>query len=158
MNSYLYIPWSSCHSDASKRSWVKGELIRYVRISSREEDFSKITSLFVKRLRARGYPGRWLRSVLSEVSYVEQRPKALLARLPLSEEERARRLFVLKLTYNPLWDAVDFGPIWRTLRDAFEETGLGKVSDRYLASFKKPECIGDRLNKINRETIAAFQT
>ncbi|EIM82606.1 uncharacterized protein STEHIDRAFT_64736 [Stereum hirsutum FP-91666 SS1] len=58
MNSYLYIPWRSCHSVESKRAWVKGELIRYVRISSREEDFLKIRGLFIKRLRMRGYPGR----------------------------------------------------------------------------------------------------
>ncbi|KAJ3817436.1 hypothetical protein F5880DRAFT_1604363, partial [Lentinula raphanica] len=31
----LYIPWKSCHSDDSKRAWVKGELTRYVRICSR---------------------------------------------------------------------------------------------------------------------------
>ena len=29
--------------------------------------------------------------------------------------------------------------------------------DRFLASFKKPESLNDRLNKINRETIEAYQ-
>jgi hypothetical protein len=27
LNAYLYIPWNSCHSDASKRSWVRGPCI-----------------------------------------------------------------------------------------------------------------------------------
>ncbi|THU83123.1 hypothetical protein K435DRAFT_566797, partial [Dendrothele bispora CBS 962.96] len=58
LNAYLYIPWNSCHSNDSKRAWVKGELIRYIRISSRLEDFAKIRKEFGIRLHARGYPGR----------------------------------------------------------------------------------------------------
>ena len=157
LNAYLYIPWKSCHSDASKKSWVKGELIRYVRLSSREEDFKEMVKMLSTRLRARGYPGRWLRSVFSGVSYATERPKALTPRTPLTEWENRDRLYVLKLTHNPLWDSVDFGPIWKTLRDAWEETGLGKPDDRFLASFKKPESLSDRLNKTNRETIEAYQ-
>ena len=72
LNAYLYIPWKSCHSDASKKSWVKGELIRYVRLSSKEEDFKEIVKMFSSRLRAWGYPGRWLRSVFSGVSYATE--------------------------------------------------------------------------------------
>lgn len=157
LNSYLYIPWKSCHSDTSKKSWVKGELIRYVRLSSREEDFKETVKMFSTRLRARGYPGRWLRSVFSGVSYATERPRALTPRIPLPEWENRDRLYVLKLIHNPLWDSVDFGPIWKTLRDAWEETGLGKPDDRFLASFKKPESLNDRFNKINRETIEAYQ-
>jgi hypothetical protein len=157
LNAYLYIPWNSCHSDASKRSWVRGELIRYVRISSREEDFKKIMKMFCSRLRARGYPGRWLTSVFSDISYAVERPTALISRPPKSLEERTHQLHVLKLIHNPLWDTVEFGPIWRTLRDAWIETGLGRASDRFLASFKKPSALGDTLNKINRETINAHQ-
>jgi hypothetical protein len=157
LNAYLYIPWKSCHSDASKKSWVKGELIRYVRLSSQEEDFKEIVKMFSSRLRARGYPGRWLRSVFSGVSYTTERPKALTPRTPLPEWENKGRLYALKLIHNPLWDSVDFGPIWKTLRDAWEETGLGKPDDRFLASFKKPESLSDRFNKTNRETIEAYQ-
>jgi hypothetical protein len=157
LNSYLYIPWSSCHSDASKRAWVKGELIRYVRISSKSEDFKKVQQLFLSRLRARGYPGRWLRKVFSEVSYASERPTALRphSHNPDLVWENAARLYVLKLTHNPLWGEVDFGPIWKTLRNAWEECGLGKSKDHFLALFKKPEAMGDILNKINLQTLEA---
>jgi hypothetical protein len=160
LNSYLYIPWMSCHSDASKHAWVKGELIRYVRLSSKVEDFKKIRQLFSSRLRARGYPGRWLRKIFSEVSYVEERPKALLPRpqAPISDWEPAAKLYVLKLTHNPLWEEVDFGPIWKTLRSAWVECGLGKSEDRFLASFKKPGSLGDTLNKLNGGILEALQT
>lgn len=123
----------------------------------KEEDFKEIVKMFSSRLRARGYPGRWLRSVFSGVSYATERPKALTPRTPIPEWENKGRLYVLKLIHNPLWDSVDFGPIWKTLRDAWEETGLGKPDDRFLASFKKPESLSDRLNKINRETMEAYQ-
>ncbi|KII94504.1 hypothetical protein PLICRDRAFT_659542, partial [Plicaturopsis crispa FD-325 SS-3] len=158
LNSYLYIPWSSCHSDVSKRAWVKGELIRYVRLSSKAEDFAKIRTLFSARLRARGYPGKWLRAVFSEVSYTEQRLTSLLVGSHRFGWDSAARLYVLKLTHNPLWEHVEFAPIWNTLRSAWDECGLGKSEDRFLASFKKPECMGDILNKINGETLKAFQT
>ncbi|KAF8162243.1 hypothetical protein BJ912DRAFT_1006215 [Pholiota molesta] len=113
--------------------------------------------MFSARLRARGYPGRWLRSVFSGVSYAAERPTALAPRPSIPEWQNGGKLYVLKLTHNPLWDSVEFGPIWKTLRDAWEETGLGRPGDRFLASFKKPEALSDRLNKTNRETVEAYQ-
>lgn len=156
LNAYLYIPWNSCHSDQSKRAWVKGELIRYVRLSSEEKDFMKIKRIFCSRPRLRGYPGRWLRSVFSEVSYAVERPKALLPRPCPQQGNQSGQLHVLKLTHNPLWDAVDFGPVWRSLRDAWYETGTGRTGDRFRASFSKPEALGDRLNKNNRDAMEVF--
>jgi hypothetical protein len=73
LNTYLYIPWNSCHSEESKRAWVKGELIRYVRICSKEPDFAKICLEFDRWLQARGYPGRWLQRVFGEVEYKVER-------------------------------------------------------------------------------------
>ncbi|KAJ7758961.1 hypothetical protein DFH07DRAFT_718033, partial [Mycena maculata] len=58
LNAYLYIPWRSCHSLDSKRAWVKGELIRYVRLCSSETYFLKIRTDFTQRLRDHGYPGK----------------------------------------------------------------------------------------------------
>ncbi|SJL17766.1 uncharacterized protein ARMOST_21327 [Armillaria ostoyae] len=157
LNAYLYIPWKSCHSVQSKKAWVKGELIRYVRISSREEDFKKMQVLFIQRLRDRGYPGKWLRTVFSEVSYVIERRNALKSHSPSPPWECDSRLYVLKLTHNPVWDSIDLSPIWKTLRDAWLECGLGRHSDRFLASFKKPESLGDIFNKMNKKTLIAYK-
>jgi hypothetical protein len=52
---------------------------------------------------------------------------------------------------------IDFNPIWGILREAWDECGLGKSTDRFLASFRKPASLGDVLNKINRETLNAYQ-
>ena len=92
--------------------------------------------------------------------YIEECPKALLPcpQAPISDWEPAARLYDLKLTDNPLWEAVDFGPIWKTLHSAWVECGLGRSEDRFLTSFKQPESLGDTLNKLNGGILEALQT
>jgi hypothetical protein len=155
LNAYLYIPWRSCHSLDSKRAWVKGELIRYVRLCSNEVDSLKIRTDFVKRLRDRGYPGKWLRSVIDEIQYKVERPRALKSTEPKNLDDDCD-LHVLKLTHNPTWDGIDLQPVWRELGDAWNELGAGYPKFRFLASFKKPVSLGDRLNKVNRDTLEAY--
>jgi hypothetical protein len=94
------------------------------------------------------------------VSYAEEHPKALLPhpQTPISNWEPAAKLYVLKLTHNPLWEEVDFGPIWKTLHSAWVECGLGKSEDCFLTSFKKPESVSDTLNKLNGGILEAIQT
>lgn len=69
LNRYLYIPFNSCHPRHVMKSWIKTELIRYIRNSSYESDFLEIRARFASRLRARGYPAAFVRSALSQVSY-----------------------------------------------------------------------------------------
>ncbi|KAF9065879.1 hypothetical protein BDP27DRAFT_1228409, partial [Rhodocollybia butyracea] len=140
LNAYLYIPWNSCHSEDSKRAWVKGELIRYVRISSKEEDFARIRKDFGIRLHARGYPGRWLENVFKEISYPVERPRALSPRD--SNTDEVDPVHALKLTHNPLWDGVDLGPLGRELGEVWEEHGRGTPNLRFLASFSKTNIDG----------------
>ncbi len=52
LNRYLF---TSYHPSHSKRSFIKAELIRYVRLSSRLSDFLDIRNKFFNRLRNRGY-------------------------------------------------------------------------------------------------------
>lgn len=156
LNAYLYIPWKSCHSIQSKKAWVKGELICYMCISSRKEDFKKIQTLFIQCLHDRGYLGKWLQAIFSEVSYTDERPKALKL-CPLSPPwEHEQRLYILKLVHNPIWGNIDLGPVWKTLCDAWMEFGLGHNSNRFLSSFKKPELLGNIFNKMNKKTLIAY--
>jgi hypothetical protein len=153
LNAYLYIPWNSCHSVASKRAWVKGELIRYVRICSSESDFANIRKEFAIRLSARGYPGRWLRSVFEEVNYTAERPNALE---PSINTDGSPDVHVLKLTHNPVWEDVDLTPIWHDLGEAWKEFGHGYPEFDFMASYKKPVALGDQLNIHNRSTLEAY--
>ncbi|KAJ7742235.1 hypothetical protein B0H16DRAFT_1323444 [Mycena metata] len=157
LNAYLYIPWNSCHSNDSKRAWVKGELIRYVRICPKESDFAKIQTVFMVRLRERGYPGRWLQQIFEEIKYKVERLTALK---PIARDNATGDpvLHVLKLTHNPIWDGLDLNPLWREFNETWKEFGMGYPELQFMASFKKPHALGDRLNTINRETLNTYHT
>jgi hypothetical protein len=114
LNAYLYIPWNSCHLLDSKRAWVKGELIRYVQICSKESDFANIQRDFLVRLCERGYPGRWLKGIFEEIRYKVERPTALKPNTADTDIEDPV-LYVLKLTHNPIWDDIDLNPFWHEL-------------------------------------------
>ncbi|KAF9067387.1 hypothetical protein BDP27DRAFT_1383945 [Rhodocollybia butyracea] len=143
LNAYLYIPWNSCHSEDSKRAWVKGELIQYVQISSKEEDFARIRKDFSIHLHARGYPGDRWKIALSPCD---------------SNTDEVDPVHALKLTHNPLWDGVDLGPLWRELGEVWEEHGRGTPNLRFLASFSKPTSMGDQLNKNNWDILRAYHS
>jgi hypothetical protein len=155
LNAYLYIPWNSCHSLDSKRAWVKGELIRYVQICSKESDFANIRRDFLVRLRERGYPGRWLEGIFEEIRYKVERPTALKPNTADTDIEDPA-LHVLKLTHNPIWDDIDLNPFWRELAETWTELEAGYPEFRFMASFKKPTALGDRLNTTNRDTLSTY--
>jgi hypothetical protein len=133
---------------------VKGELIRYVRICSQEPDFANIRTEFATRLNARGYPGRWLRDVFAEVDYKAERPRALKS--SASNVDDGPDVHVLKLTHNPVWDDINLGPVWHDLDKAWDEYGIGYPELRFMASYKKPVALGDRLNLHNRNTLEQY--
>ncbi|KAE9386139.1 hypothetical protein BT96DRAFT_1006383 [Gymnopus androsaceus JB14] len=130
------------HSEDSKRAWDKGELIRYIRISSKQEDFAKIW--------------RWFENVFEEISNLDEHPKALNPRSPCTDKDDP--IHVLKLTHNPLWDNVDFGPLWQELGEVWEEHGRGTPNLCFLTSFAKPTSMGYQLNKNNRDIFKAFHS
>ena len=66
MNLYLYIPWTSFHTDAAKKSFIHTELMRYVRNSSDREDYLRLKRVFYGRLRERGYPQSFLRPLFTD--------------------------------------------------------------------------------------------
>jgi hypothetical protein len=80
LNTYQYLPLSSCHPLHVKTSWIRGELLRHVRNCTDLDDYMSMSQLFAHRLRARGYPPNLLRRLFTTVQY-ESRP-ALLGLVP----------------------------------------------------------------------------
>jgi len=72
MNLYLYIPYSSFHTDAMKRSFIQTELMRYVRNSSAARGYYTIRERFYARLRDRGYPHAFLEPIFNSVFYSDR--------------------------------------------------------------------------------------
>jgi hypothetical protein len=72
MNLYLYIPWDSFHSIRTKAGFIKGELIRYLKTNSNEDDFNSIRTMFAARLQNRGYPAWFIQKCFSQVQYIDR--------------------------------------------------------------------------------------
>lgn len=69
LNKYLYIPFSSTHTFATKSGWIKGELIRLCRNCSNEIIFNKNVFLFTNRLMLRGYPMAFIQRIMNNFHY-----------------------------------------------------------------------------------------
>ena len=104
LNRYLYLPYTSYHPTHAKKSFIKAELLRYVRLSSKKYDFLQIKEKFFVRLRNRGYPVWFLIPIFEEVKY-ESRNKLLK---PRAKDTCALKPHVFFKTYrNPLFDGVN---------------------------------------------------
>lgn len=69
VNKFLYIHRNSFHSKHIFKGFIKGELIRYIRFSSKFEDFCEIRRKFFKRLLLRGYKPQFLLPLFNSVDF-----------------------------------------------------------------------------------------
>jgi hypothetical protein len=72
MNTYLYLPYRSMHTEATKKGFIKGELLRYATHSAKIENYLAIRALFFHRLNIRGYPTRFLQRIFNTVKYSDR--------------------------------------------------------------------------------------
>jgi len=73
MNLYLYIPFNSYHTAASKRSFIQTELMRYIRNSSSRQYYIDLRNTFYSRLRDRGYPTHFLDPIFQSIFYADRK-------------------------------------------------------------------------------------
>jgi hypothetical protein len=85
MNKYLYLPFTSYHNDSLKQNFIRGELIRYLRNCSEEENFKAIKIAFFGRLRARGYPSEFLLPIFLKIQF-EDRKLFLSPKLEIKQQ------------------------------------------------------------------------
>ena len=69
LNKYLYLTPQSCHNLPTLKGFIKGELIRYNRLSSNPLFFNKIKELFKIRLYQRGYSYKFLSNIFKEITF-----------------------------------------------------------------------------------------
>jgi heme-degrading monooxygenase HmoA len=77
LNSYLYISFTSWHSQAMFTAWVKSEIQRHARNNSQYTTFLTRITAFYKHLRNRGYPPKWL-SFFNHIQYHKIRESAFI--------------------------------------------------------------------------------
>lgn len=103
LNYYLYTPFSSWHTPASKGGLIITELKRYVRNSSSRDDYITIKRAFYERLRARGYPRPFLAKYFDKVKYADR--TTLLTTKPRTKVPESTVFFTT--TFNPLTRSIN---------------------------------------------------
>ena len=100
LNTYLYVPFNSYHRRNVLKGFVRSELGRYKRNSSKEVYFLETKSKFYKRLRARGYPSSFLNPLFQSIDYYTH----------LKPKSPSPSLF-LKIPYTPTTEKLTISSI-----------------------------------------------
>ena len=69
LNLFLYLPFNTNHPFKTKAAFIREELKRYIRNCSSFSDYLVVRSLFLTRLRARGFPFRLLVRCFAQARY-----------------------------------------------------------------------------------------
>ena len=72
LNKYLCIPFESFHLESNKRTFIRGELMRYTRNISTFKALSETRDKFWKRLRTQGYPVGFLLPLFKRLDTVTE--------------------------------------------------------------------------------------
>lgn len=71
-NKFLYLPFVSFHADNNKLGFIKTELQRLARNSSKVEDYYSSAREFVKNLVARGYKRSFIARAVGSIQYADR--------------------------------------------------------------------------------------
>lgn len=96
LNQYLYLPYTSYHTHKQRTGFIKGECIRYIRNSSKQEDYDALVKLFRQRLLKRGYP---LGEINKGISQVHHKDRCLY--LKVKPKDKSVVPFLFKVEQNP---------------------------------------------------------
>lgn len=139
LNKYLYIPYNSYHTPFAKRGFIYTELCRYIRNSSSIRAYSYLRQLFYNRLRARGYPRKFLIKEFSKVSY-NTRPQ-LLKPKPKNINNMNNTPIIFKSIYNPVSKHINIKHIlqyyWYILQESKDLNNIYNFQN-ILISYKRP--------------------
>ena len=108
LNAYMYLPWKSSHPIAHKKGFITGELKRYAIRESSENGYMELRKKFYDRLRARGYPSKFLLKCFSTVPYSIR--NQLLSNQPNNKKPPP---IVFKLRYSPCIKKLQIGALVR---------------------------------------------
>jgi hypothetical protein len=129
LNAYLYVPYSSYHLMPAKRSFITGELKRYIRLSSTFTAFNDTANKFFQRLKDRGYPARLLRRLFATVSY-KDRPGLLQPKGHMNDDDTTPEK-EQPLLFHARLDAVTKNIRWRNLLEL-------KSEERVIVAYSHP--------------------
>lgn len=93
--TFQYLPKSSCHPQACFKGFVKGEILRYLRLCNNADDFKSQVAHFKERLIPRGYTADFFDNISETINHADRAsalvPKTKTVKTPL----------VFKFEYTP---------------------------------------------------------
>ncbi|KAJ8047410.1 hypothetical protein HOLleu_06399 [Holothuria leucospilota] len=92
--TYQYLDRTSAHPLATSKGFIKGEVLRYVRLSNNENDFVSKRDAFKEKLISHNYMGQEFDHAIKGINYKER------SNLLLSKPRENQRPLVFKITYT----------------------------------------------------------
>jgi hypothetical protein len=165
LNKYLYLPFCSYHPVHCKKGFITSELKRYLIRSSDARSFASLRQSFFDRLRARGYPNRFLSPLFESVRFSEresllQRQRSLLqaasgpthlsrgsATAPAASTQRPSDAppLLFKATYEPLTTTVRPRRHLQPMVDRLHLLRPDLFGPRLITAWRLPKKIGQKL-------------
>lgn len=149
MNRYLYIPFDSYHPRNVLKSFIKTELLRYLRCSDDESEYDTCVFNFFKRLRRRKYPAEFLIESLSSIPYSMRNDILNKAQDSKDKNQENTNLFC-KYTPNPQICATKLGRslncLLNSLKNA-EADGPVAKNTRIIKCKTRGETIANLISK-----------
>ncbi len=136
MNMYLYLPFISHHTTATKKAFIHSELHRMLARTTDPQDFISIYNKFYQRLRARGYPVQFLRPIFAKVSHHHR--KDTVSRLREKNPASTKPL-VFKAKYEPRNTALGLPSLVKTLAAKLHDIKPNTFSELGVIAWTLPK-------------------
>src|SRR5690606_37304893 len=114
LNTYSYPHASSNIPNAIKKGFIKGELIRYIRLSSKQEYYEEIKTFFIFRLLNRGYTLPFIKKAMKNICYanraqyliINKKDKSIPLIFKMTYDIRASRVLDIKKILIKNWHLI----------------------------------------------------
>lgn len=100
LNNYLYLPFSSFHTEAQRSNFIGNELVRYIIRCSSKLDFLVVRKAFYHRLRMRGIPRIILQPLFKKIVYSNR--QNYIAKISQVKDP----MIELPIFFNVQWNSV----------------------------------------------------
>jgi hypothetical protein len=137
MNLHLYIPGGSTHPEGRQKITITGNLQRYWKQNTKEEEFINIASEFTTHLTKRGHNITTIAAISEEAgSNIERGPTPY--RKPTRNDMDTTPLF-FHTQYHPK------GIPWKAIREIYNKTLAKNGFDSFTIAFSGPKNLRDKL-------------
>ena len=133
MNTFMYTPWSSMHSQATKAGIVMGELFRLNTNCDNHGDFLKCVEFLRSKLIARGYPAQFLDDCEAKFRMKQQqKTSSSLGACPSAKVVDSRQMILFKIPFGPVGRRMQFMKLVRQHFHLLNSNGIAvlNTSDR----------------------------